>query len=368
MNVICTDCGRTEILSPESWKCSCGGAWEPIEQNTFDPWLIDKDEHSIWRYRQFYHLGFEEPPARLGAGWTPLLPILGHTPQVFAKLEFLSPTGSFKDRGTELMISLLAHQGVKQVIDDSSGNAGASVAAYAGRAGMHADIYVPAHASASKLAQIGVYGATVHPVAGPRENARLAAQEAAGQGGVYASHAYHPAYLLGQQSVAWELWEQMDYTAPDWFIAPTAQGGNLLGCWLGFRRLYAAGLVSKMPRMVAVQSAFVAPVFHALQHRLEDIPAVEPTGTSVAEGIAITQPVRRKMLLRAIRETGGTCLVVQEDEILAAQAHLARQGIWVEPTSAAAAASLQVVLEQAGPNETIVLSLTGSGLKGKPSL
>ncbi len=166
---------------------------------------------------------------RLGAGGTPLLPVVVGGRQVLVKLEYFAPTSSFKDRGTAVMINILAHQGVTHVADDSSGNAGASVAAYASRAGMQAHIFVPTYASPAKQAQIAVYGAKVRPIPGPRENAKLAALEAIKQGIVLASHAYHPGFLLGQQSVAWELWEQLEGRAPDWYVVPVGQGVHLLG-------------------------------------------------------------------------------------------------------------------------------------------
>jgi threonine synthase len=368
MIVFCEECNKTVELSPDIWRCDCGGAFEPIEQNSFDLERIDRTDYSIWRYRKLYGLDFEQPTARLGAGWTPLVELAQNGHRFAVKLEFIAPTGSFKDRGMALMINTLAHQGVTSVIDDSSGNAGASVAAYAARAGMRADIFVPAHASASKQAQIAVYGAHVLPVPGPRENAKLAAQEAAALNGVYASHAYHPAYLLGQQSAAWELWEQLGQQTPDWIVMPCAQGGNLLGYWLGFRRLQAARLIKTMPRLVGVQSVLIDPLVQAFHQGVEDVPAVEPKGTSLAEGIAISKPVRGKMLLRALRENGGLALAVEDTEIVQAQNWLAHQGIWVEPTSATAVAALQRVFEMARPEETIVVSLTGSGLKGKPEL
>jgi len=161
------------------------------------------------------------------------------------------------------MINILAHQEVTHVADDSSGNAGASVAAYAARARMRAEVFVPAYASPAKQAQIAVYGAEVRPVPGPRVNAKLAMWEAAERGVVPASHACHPGFLVGQQSVAWEVWEQLGRRAPDWVVVPVGQGLHLLGLWHGFRRLRAAGLVDRLPRLVAVQAAALAPLCRA---------------------------------------------------------------------------------------------------------
>jgi len=129
VRVFCPECGAQEALSPERWRCDCGEAWEPVEPDDFDPARIDGADTSIWRYRRLFGLDFETPTARLGAGWTPLLPLASNGREVLFKPEFLAPTASFKDRGTAVMINVLAHQGVTHVVDDSSGNAGASVAA-----------------------------------------------------------------------------------------------------------------------------------------------------------------------------------------------------------------------------------------------
>ena len=362
MKVLCSECGAREILSPKRWRCECGGAWEFEEATHLNPDLIDTADPSVWRYRRLYGLPFDKPLARLGAGGTPLLCLELGERQVLVKPEYLAPTSSFKDRGTAVMINVLAHQGVRRVTDDSSGNAGASVAAYAARAGMRAEIYVPAHASAAKQSQIAVYGAEVRPIPGPRVNAKLAAIEAVERGVVYASHAYHPGFLLGQQSTAWEVWEQLGRRAPDWYVVPVGQGLQLLGVWLGFRRLRAAGLVDRLPKLVAVQAQTLAPLCLAYEAALETVPAVEVGAPSVAEGLAITQPVRGRRLLEALRETGGTCIAVADDTTLAAQHQLAHQGFYVEPTSATAVAALPAVFRLAQPGETIVVPLTGSGL------
>lgn len=368
MQVICSECKKQVTLASEQWRCSCGGAWEPVDLQDFDQGKIDLQDYSIWRYRRLFGLDFVEPSFRLGVGWTPLVTLDFRRRPVIFKLEFLSPSGSFKDRGMSVMVNILVSEGVKQVADDSSGNAGASLAAHTARAGIKAEIYVPSYASPAKQAQIAVYGAQVRPIPGRRVDAEHAAQQSAAHGTIYASHAYHPGYLIGQQSAAWELWEQLDHQAPDWIVMPVAQGGNLLGYWDGFRRLLSAGLINNMPRLVAVQAAVVAPICQALEQGLETVPAIEPSGTSVAEGVAIAGPVRGRRLLRAIRETGGMALAVGENSILESQKQLALQGLYVEPTSAAALAALDTVYQLAKPEESIVVPLTGSGLKGSPRL
>jgi threonine synthase len=368
MRVVCPECLSSEDLSVERWRCDCGGAWEPTAVTGFDPRSIQRDDHSIWRYRNHFGLDVEGSRVSLGEGWTPLLSMAYGQRHILVKPEFYSPTGSFKDRGTCVMINVLRAQGATRVTDDSSGNAGASVAAYAARAEMSAEIYVPAYASPAKQAQISIYGADVIPVPGPRENAKLAAFDAADRGVAFASHAYHPGFLVGQQSVAWELWEQLGGNAPDCVVFPVGQGLHLLGAYIGFKRLNEGGLIDRMPRLVAVQAANLAPLCEAFAAGLDHVPAVEPVTPSMAEGLAINHPVRGKRLLSAIRDTGGTCIAVTDDDILAAQWFLARNGLFVEPTSATALAAVDVAPDLADPGETLVIPLTGSGLKGTPRL
>jgi len=368
MQVYCPECGAQDRLSPKRYRCHCGGAWEFIETVGFDPSLIEQADSSLWRYLKLFNLDFEEPTVRLGAGGTPLLSVVLDGRQVGLNPEYFAPTGSFKDRGTAVMINILAHQGVTHVADDSSGNAGASVAAYAARAGMQADIFVPAYASPAKQAQIAVYGANVRPIPGPCSNAKLAALEATAQGIILASHAYHPGFLLGQQSLAWELWQQTGQRSPDCYVVPVGQGVHLLGVWLGFRRLHAAGLIQRLPRLIAVQLTLMAPLCRAFEAGLDTVPALEPGKPSVAEGLAIAAPVRGRRLLQAVRESGGTCIMVEEAAIHAARRQLAHLGFYVEPTSAIAIAALEAVKALAGPDASIVIPLTGSGLKGSPVL
>jgi threonine synthase len=368
MRVTCPECQTQADLRADRYGCSCGGAWEPAEASTFDASRIDQTDASIWRYRDLFALDPGTLPVRFGAGWTPLLPVRLGEHEVHVKLEYFAPTASFKDRGTEVMITILAAQGVTHVADDSSGNAGASVAAYAARAGMQADVFVPAYASPAKQAQIAVYGAHIHPIPGPRLNAKLAVLEAARQGINLASHSYHPGFLLGQESVAWEVWEQLGHRAPDWYVVPVGQGVHLLGVWLGFRRLLAAGLIQRLPRLVGVQPERLAPVARAFAAGLDTVPALDASAPSIAEGLAIAQPVRGRRLLQALRETNGACVTVSEEDILAAQHELALKGLYVEPTSAAAPAALATVAGWAAPGDKIVIPLTGSGLKGAPVL
>ena len=363
MQVICYACNKVEQFDPTIYHCKCGGAWEPIETDVFDPSDINRDENSVWRYKNMLGLDEIKSEISLSAGWTPTLHSEWEGHQVLFKLEYISPTGSFKDRGTEVEMNYLKSAGVKRIVEDSSGNAGASVAAYAARTGLKANIFAPESASPEKLAQIQVYGATLHRIAGPRIESTLAALKAIEEGAVYASHAFNPVYLLGQQTAAWEIWEQTRGPLPDAVVIPVGQCGLLMGLWLGFRCLLNAGVIKKLPRLFAAQPERLAPIHQAFINDLEDIPTARPTETSIAEGLAIVKPVRSKRILQALRESEGGTVIVSEDQIRTAYRNLAKRGLFAEPTSAVAAAAIEGVREKTGNNALILATLTGSGLK-----
>lgn len=366
MRVQCHECGNSTRLTIEEWHCACGGAWEPAEHPVFELSKIKKEDFSIWRYGEMLGIDVPIPLKRMGVGWTPLVPVSLFNRRIHVKLEYLSPSGSFKDRGVNAMVNQLVQMGVQTVVEDSSGNAGASLAAHAARFGIDAQIFVPSYASPAKRYQIGVFGADVVAVPGPRKAAEEAAQAVVGPWKAYASHAYHPAYLAGQVTAAWETWEQLGRRSPDWILCPVAQGGQFLGYWFGFTRLLNVGLIDRLPRMVAVQPVQIAPIYRAWSQGLDHIPAVENGGPTIAEGAAIPQPIRAKRLLQVLRETDGRVVPVDEEAIIQGQKTLAHLGFFVEPTSALVVAGFQELVDQISPEETVIMTLTGSGLKGAP--
>jgi threonine synthase len=304
----------------------------------------------------------------LGEGFTPLVSVTLNGQSFLAKLEFLAPTGSFKDRGTTVLVSWLKALTTPQAHDDSSGNAAASLAAYCARAGISCTLYVPAYASPAKLRQIEAYGAKLVPVEGPRENAAKAAQEAEVlKQSYYASHAYHPLILEGTKTLAYELWEQLP-RMPEAIVFPTGHGTFLLGTYRGLQDLQQAELIEELPKLIAVQSEACTPLDEAFHQGLSDVPsewAERPSGETIAEGIRIPHSPRAPEVLQALRETGGTVVTVSDEEIQDAQRALARRGLLIEPTSAAAVAGWQKLLREGllEPAVAVVIPLTGSGLK-----
>ncbi|MBI4305451.1 MAG: pyridoxal-phosphate dependent enzyme, partial [Chloroflexi bacterium] len=251
------------------------------------------------------------PRITLGEGNTPLVELrrtatalgLG---RLWAKLEFASPTGSFKDRGSAVLVSAAADGGVVEFVEDSSGNAGASVAAYAAAAGLKAHVFVPASAARGKLDQIAIFGAELHRVDGPRQAATEAAREFAGRRGLsYLSHSLSPYFTEGMKSFAFEVAGSEAAGAGD-VLVPVGNGTLLVGARKGFEELAAAGRLGAVPRLHAVQSEAVQPIIHALHGKI-DAPAPGPT---IASGIAVSKPPRLRQVVAAVRETGGSGVAV----------------------------------------------------------
>jgi threonine synthase len=323
---------------------------------------IVANEPSLWRYAAALPLA-GPPKVTLGEGWTPLVHRDWLGAPVLFKLESQMPTGSFKDRGTAVMINHLLEIGVGPIHEDSSGNAGSSIATYAAAAGIPCRVYVPAAAPRAKLVQIAAAGAELCPIPGTRQAVSDAALAAA-NGSFYASHNWHPHFIAGTQTLAFELWEQLGFRVPDNILVPTGYGSNILGLDRGFDALERAGEIAARPRLFAVQAANCAALAAAWAAGADDfVPfAARPT---MADGIATMRPVRPAQVLRALHRSRGGVVAVAEDEIAPALLALGRLGLFVEPTAATAGAALTRLRRDGtiGPSETTVAVLTGSGLK-----
>lgn len=359
--------GATFPLDQPRW---CGPQREPLLLTPLDGIHRDQIDWSapgLWRYRAALPLAVAEP-VTMGEGRTPLLRRTIGGAGVLIKAEWIMPTGSFKDRGASVMLSILRAQGVGHVLEDSSGNGGAAVAAYAAAAGLQATILTPASTSPAKTVQMRAYGATVELIPGSRQDTADAAV-ARSENIFYASHNWHPFFLQGTKTLAYELWEDFGFRAPDNVIVPCGAGSNVLGCEIGFSELLRAGQIDALPRIFAVQPANCAPIAAAFLEG-DEVPldlAILPT---IAEGTAIAAPIRLREVLGALRETRGGAVMVTEQEIVEAELELARSGIYVEPTAAQPLAAFRRLREAGSVTEdqTTVLVLTGSGLKATPRI
>jgi len=354
----CSACDRAYALSDPVWRCVCGGLLDAVAAPPLDPAAVGRRPPTLWRYREAMAILGE--PVTFGEGMTPLVRAPDPRAEVFYKLDYLFPSGSFKDRGAAALITHVRSLGVRRVVEDSSGNAGAAVAAYCARAGVACDIYAPASASRGKLAQIAACGAALHPIPGTREAVAAAALKAAGAG-YYASHSYNPFFFQGTKTFAFEVCEQLGWRPPDALVLPAGNGTLLLGAHLGFSDLRAGGVIDRLPRLIAAQASACAPVCEAFRQGLKAPVKVEKRET-LAEGIAVAEPVRGGQMLRAVRETKGEMLTVSEEETLKALRRAWRAGVYIEPTSAVALAAAEQWLDE-NPGGTVVVALTGSGLK-----
>jgi threonine synthase len=367
MNYIDSVTGETYPLDQPRWCADNGNYLNLGRARGLKRADIDRESYSVWRYAKGF-LASARHAVSLGEGWTPLISREWDGVRVLMKLEFMMPTGSFKDRGMTVMLSHLKSRGIDYVLEDSSGNAGASLSAYAAAAGMRCRILVPETASYPKIAQIAACGADVITVRGSRQDVADAAMRMSREI-FYASHNWQPFFVEGTKTLAYELWEQLGFRAPDNVIVPLGYGSNILGCERGFAELVRNGEIAKVPRLFGIQAANCAPYYAAFKAGADQL---VPTaiGSTVAEGIASSKPTRVREVLAAVRDSGGAIVAVSEDKIVASLGALAGQGFYVEPTSAAAAAGLSQLMRSGAirRNESTVLVLTGSGLKASEKI
>jgi len=349
-------------LSELRWCGDDGGLLDVAFHAEFNKALVATRPGNLWRYREALPIADGADIVSFDEGMTPLMTLDLYSRPVQMKLDYLFPSGSYKDRGSTVLISYLNALGVSKVVQDSSGNAAASIAQYCARARIACEIFVPNNASPARIRQTEACGAAITIVSGTREDTADAALQAA-EDSFYASHVWHPVYFQGTKTFAYEVCEQLGWRAPDTIVLPVSNGALMLGVYIGLLDLLKAGIIGKLPKLIAVQTESCAPVFNAFHDGKVNIERVEPQAT-IAEGIAANAPRRGTQLLRCVRETGGTCILVSEDEIKSALKEMCRQGFFVEPTAAVAVAGAkQYIRDHASESEEIVSTLTGSGLK-----
>jgi threonine synthase len=368
-SLACAVCSRPAADADATACDRCGGVLA-VRYAALPQRLPSSSLRGVWRYRDWLPEAPDVAAVTLGEGATPLVRLQRWSESVglgraYAKLEYVQPTGSFKDRGASVLVSRARARGARRITEDSSGNAGAAVAAYAARAGLECTVFAPASTAESKLAQIRAYGAELRTVAGPREAVAAAAQAAGREDGAYyAGHNANPFFVEGCKTLAFELAEELG-GAPDHVILPVGGGSLYCGLALGFEQLLDARFIAAAPRHHLVQATGCMPLVAAF-----DAGAAAPLPVqrrpTVAGGIEIEHPARGTVILRALRDTGGNAVAVDDCAMLDARVRLAAlEGIFMEPTSAAAFAGLER-LAAAGvvrPQDSAVVAVTGSGLK-----
>jgi threonine synthase len=359
--LICRTCNKKFSLEEKIWKCACGGLLDLEFESAFPIEKIKSRKPTLWRYREALPISRDQDILSFDEGFTPLVPVDFDGRRVWIKQDHLFPTGSYKDRGASVLMSKVQELGISRVVEDSSGNAGCAIAAYSARGGIQSEIYVPQNSSPGKLAQIEAYGAVLKKIPGSREETARAVWTAA-QEDYYASHSWNPFFFHGTKTFAFEVWEQLGWKTPDTVILPVGNGTLLLGASIGFGELLEAGMIRETPRIIGVQSVHCAPLAKAFREDLKEIPKIQPQDT-LAEGIAIAEPVRGKQIVEAVKKSGGLFISVHDREVKSALRRVSRKGFYVEPTAAATVAGVLQYLRNSDPEEIIVSVFTGHGLK-----
>jgi threonine synthase len=376
-NLRCRACRTNYSLNEKALLCAkCGMVLDleydlsRVEGRSPDEVLTGR-MRSIWRYRELLPLSEDVDVVSLGEGLTPMKLVPSYAASVglstlTVKLDYLNPTGSFKDRGTSVSVSKIKQLQIRDVLDDSSGNAGASLAAYCAAAGIACTLYVPAGAPSEKLVQAEMYGAKIVRVLGSRTDVAKAAENAWKSSNLYyASHNLSPFFFDGMKTLAYEIAEDSGWEVPDHVVFPVGGGALMAGAYKGFQDLKELGWTTRIPKLHCVQSEACKPIVEAFRTGASHVEASLESET-IAGGIRISRPDRGDQVLGAIRATGASAVSVTDDVILKHQLLLARsEGIFAEPTSCAALAGLAKLLEinAIRVQDSVVVPLTGFGLK-----
>lgn len=357
----CKQCGKKTPVTTKEATCSCGGLFQL--EDTSIPFSLDNIDTNCWnifRYRKFMPLlGDSWKDTTLGEGMTPIISFDEH---LMLKMDYMMPTLSFKDRGAAVLMSHCKDIGVTQVVQDSSGNAGNSVAAYGAKNGITCDIYVPEGTSAKKIAMIQSHGATAHVISGSRDHcADTCRATLKTEGKYYANHVYNPYFYEGTKTYIYEIYEQLGRT-PNYLFIPAGNGTLLIGAVLGLKHLVRSGLIETFPQIVVIQSAHCAPLAKAYEKE-EIVPAQVTPKPTLAEGIAIGVPMRGKEMLQMIYEHHMHVITVEDVDILPARQALAQKGIYCEHTTAANYAAYVKYCEIYGQISDGLLTICGAGLK-----
>ena len=354
--LICKECGARYQTNDPRWRCDCGGLLDLDFQPRFDRAKIQSRKPTMWRYREAIPIDRDEHVVSFSEGFTPMIELqFGKIPVLF-KQDHLFPTGSFKDRGASVLVSKIKELGITRVVEDSSGNAGSAVAGYCAGAGIDCDIYVPDSTSEGKCSQVTGYGARLTRVPGSREDTAKAAYEAAAST-YYASHTWNPWFFHGTKTFAYEVCEQLGWKSPGTLVTPVGNGTLLLGAAIGFNELVNAGIIDRLPRIIAVQTKACAPLAAAGKG------SPITTSPTIAEGIAVAEPLRGRDIVAAVERSEGFFMTVEEEDIRRGLGDMLSRGFYIEPTSAVVCAAIAKLAHKRELEQPVVSLFTGHGLK-----
>jgi threonine synthase len=380
---VCDDChARTPLDTPALLCTACGGLLEIEYDLTRASREIltraaGRRDIGLWRWADLLPVADGTEPLYLGEGDTPLLTTrrLGDRigiPNLRVKNDTLMPTGSFKDRGFAVAVGFARSLGIEEAFTYSSGNAGASFATYAARAGIDATVLVEDVANPTKVAAISLYGARVLRLRYRSSLEIFAGVSALAEAGFYSFVNFiNPVRHEGMKTYAYEICEALGWRAPDVMVHPVGTGGGLWGAWKGFRELRRMGVIDRLPRMIGVQPSASAPIVRAFADGRTTAGAHGDATRTVAQSIAGDAPIQGGVrVLRAIYESGGRAVAVDDGDLFEAMRLLGAEGVTAEPSAAASVAALLRARAQGwvSKDDVVVAVVTGSGQKQPDAL
>src|SRR6476620_11449709 len=371
-------CGAP-VLDPRQkhFLCSCGAPllarYDLARARAWSPETLKGRRPDMWRYSEMMPLFEGEEPVTLGEGFTPLFHAksLGGTAgldRLYIKDESLNPTNSFKARGQSAAVTRAKYLGARTIALPTAGNAGNAASAYAAAAGLACEVFIPRDAKRPFVDECRLYGANVTLVDGLITDAgRIAAETGKPLGWYDVSTLKEPYRIEGKKTMAYELAEQMNWTLPDWIIYPTGGGTGMVGMWKAFEELEAIGWKTgtRRPKMVSVQAEHCAPIVRAFDAGAERS-ELFPNAHTIADGLRVPKAIGDFLVLRAVRESGGTALAVTDramvDGMLAIGKHA---GVSAAPEGGAALVAVQRLVADGSikPQDSVVLFNTGGALK-----
>lgn len=370
----CISCHEIYSIDEKISACTkCNGFLE-VEydyeeiKNRFDKHSLDRNTmHGLWRYAEALPIR-QESIVSLGEGLTPLLKTnRAGLSKLNVKLDYLFPTGSFKDRGSTVLVSKANELEIGSIAVDSTGNAAASVSAYAARAGIRCYAFIPSYTEAEKAVQLSSTKAIVIKVKGTRADVHNVVKDACRRfGWYYCGFMTSPYAIEGTKTIAYEICEQLAWSPPDCIVFPVGTGSGILGCYKGLAELLELGWIDRMPRLVCVQPSACAPIANAFKKgKIDIVPVVAPK--TIAEGLAVGAPPKGRLVIQALRKTDGLAETVSDDAILQSAKALASEGLLAEVSSAASVAGALRLIRTGviDKNENVVCELTGTSLKSR---
>lgn len=373
----CSQCGKAYPVDGPVAVCPCGGPLltrydlDALRRDVSPDRFLRRD-WTMFRCREWLPLRPTDSPITLGEGMTPLLPAprlaaAADVASVWVKDEGVNPTGTFKARGAALGVTRLKQLGHRGIVIPTAGNAGGAWAAYGARGGLRTVVVMPKSAPAVNKAEVTAAGAELHLVDGTIADAAQTAARLRDQEDLYdVSTLKEPFRIEGKKTMGIEIAEQMGWSLPSAVLCPTGGGVGLIAIWKAFQELHKAGWVpGPLPKMVAVQAVGCAPIVRAVEAQHDEVTFWDGAATA-ATGLCVPKPLGGRLVLNAIKESGGTAVAVADDDIVAAMGlALREEGICPSPEGAAAAAAVRKLRERGwlSPYDTVVVLNTGSGLK-----